>query len=83
MTPAVVAAITIKLFFNNPQKDGVLRIPMRLSQCAGYGNEYGCEYISPVVFKLPKTRITRGTSIEMRIVERTMYWITLDRCFRT
>jgi hypothetical protein len=79
----VVAAITIILFFNNPQNDGVLRIPMMFSQCAGYGNEYGREYISPVVFRLPKTRITSGMRIEMRIVERTMYWMILGRFFRT
>jgi hypothetical protein len=47
------------------QKLGVVRIIRMLSQLGGFGIEYGCEYIWPVVFTLPNNRITIGTKIKI------------------
>src|SRR5215207_10428109 len=62
-TPPVVASIRTMLLNNIRQNVDVLNIPMRFSQWGGFGIAYGREYISPVVLRLPKTRITSGVKI--------------------
>jgi len=71
--PTVVATITIKEFFSIFQKVEVLRIEMILSQLGGLGMEYGCEYICPVVFTLPKSKITMGMKIIIAAMTRKAY----------
>jgi hypothetical protein len=39
----------------------------------GKGTEYGSEYICPVVFKLPKIRITIGTKITNVAIPKIKY----------
>jgi hypothetical protein len=55
------------------QKLGVVRIVMMLDQLGLAGNSYGWEYICPVVFTLPKIRITIGTKINIVAIVRTRY----------
>jgi hypothetical protein len=61
------------LFFNIVQNIGVDRTTHRFSQCGGLGIVYGWEYISPVVLRLPKIRITIGTNMMTTMMERMEY----------
>ena len=70
---AVVDNMTIRLFFINRQKLGVDKMLMILFQLGGLGIEYGWEYICPVVFTLPKSRITMGMKTRIDVTVRMRY----------